>query len=63
MPHQQRVVDEQQELAGRVEKLTAFINGPTFPSVEGAERMRLRRQLSIMERLDAVLLERIGAFK
>jgi hypothetical protein len=62
-PHQQRVVAEQQELAERIEKLTAFIAAPRFPEiVPRAEQERLRRQRAAMEAYDAVLLERIAAF-
>ncbi len=62
-PHQQRVVDEQLELAGRIEKLNAFIGGSAiFQAQGGAEQQRLRRQLNAMEQYDAVLLERIAAF-
>lgn len=60
--HQQRVVDEQRELAGRMDKLTGFIGGPKWNAVTRAERSRLVRQLSAMEQYDRVLLERIGAF-
>lgn len=33
-PHQQRVVDEKAELEERINKLTAFISGDTFKSLE-----------------------------
>jgi hypothetical protein len=62
-PHQQRVVDEQTQLADKIAKLTAFINGPKWGTdVSPPERSRLRRQLAVMEQYDAILLERIGAF-
>jgi hypothetical protein len=61
-PHQQRVVDEQKELAGRIERLTSFTTGPVFAGLPEAERSRLSRQLYHMEQYDRALLERIGAF-
>jgi hypothetical protein len=60
--HQQRVVAEQQELAERVGRLTAFIADAKFKAIPFAEQARLRRQLIAMEHYDAVLLERIAAF-
>ena len=43
-PHQQRVVDEQAELAGRLSKLLAFFQSPIFFKLDGAEQSRLRSQ-------------------
>jgi hypothetical protein len=63
-PHQERVVAEQIELADKIAKLTAFINGPRWGTeTSPPERSRLRRQLAVMEQYDAILLERIGAFE
>jgi hypothetical protein len=61
--HQQRVVAEQKELFDRIQKLTAFTNGAMWGQIDRAERERLKRQLTAMEQYDAVLLERIAAFK
>lgn len=56
------LVKEQRELADRIHALTRFIAGPQWVNVDRAERARLVRQLSHMEQLDHVLLERIAAF-
>ena len=61
-PHQQRVVDEKAELDGRLTKLLAFFQGPTFPSLDPAEQTRLRCQARFMDGYSAVLGERINAF-
>lgn len=62
LPHQERVVTEQKELAEKLEKLTAFTLTPTFAALPAAEQERLNRQHSIMEQYVNVLGERIAAF-
>ena len=60
-PYQERVIEEEKQLAERTTKLEAFIFGPDFPiNLEGG---RLRRQLVAMRQYLAVLRERIEAFK
>lgn len=61
-PHQQRVVDEKNELSERLGKLLAFFQGPIFPTLSEAERSRLRNQARFMDGYAAVLEERIAAF-
>lgn len=61
-PHQQRVVDEKNELNDRLSKLYAFFQGPIFPTLSEAERSRLRNQARFMDGYAAVLEERIKAF-
>lgn len=61
-PHQQRVVDEKNELSDRLSKLYAFFQGPIFPTLSEAERSRLRNQARFMDGYAAVLEERINAF-
>lgn len=61
-PHQQRVVDERQELEDRINKLRAFIPTDLCMSLPFAERARLARQLKIMLEYSEVLAERIEAF-
>lgn len=63
MPHQQRVVDEKADVDGKLERLSAFIHGPTFETIDPAEQSRLKRQQSIMVDLSLVLGERIEAFQ
>lgn len=63
-PFQQRVVDERNELAERLNKLNAFMDSASFTdgSVAYDERRRLRRQAEAMSPYLAILNERIGAF-
>lgn len=61
-PHQQRVVDEQEELKGRLDKLNSFFTTPIFSGLDGAEQERLRRQAGVMQEYVDVLSERIAAF-
>ena len=57
LAHQQRVVDERDELAGRLERLSAFIHGPRFADVPDmeqrllvAQRVHMRHYLDVLER-------------
>lgn len=63
-PHQQRVLEEQRELYGRISRLSQFlIDAASSPStVDRYEFERLSRQLTVMLDLNKILLERIGAF-
>lgn len=61
-PHQQRVVEERDELETRRTKLAAFINGAVFATVSPDERGRLEKQFHFMTQLSAVLADRINAF-
>lgn len=62
-PHQQRVLDEKQELDVRITKLDEFIErGPVFAQVPGDEQARLKRQLDVMHELSSILGERIAKF-
>lgn len=42
-PHQKRVLEERNELAGRVERLRQFIRSPAVRNVSGVELARLRK--------------------
>ncbi len=55
----QRVVDERDELAGRLQRLETFFDTETFAGVSRAERDRLRYQHSLMLCLQSVLTSRI----
>lgn len=62
-PHQQRVVDEKDELETRVNKLNDFIaHSEIFPTLPAEEQERLKRQNDIMWQYLEVLGERIAAF-
>lgn len=61
-PHHQRVVDELDDLAGRLAKLRVFLRGNMFLTLSEAERSRLNNQARFMDGYAAVLQERIEAF-
>jgi len=63
-PHEQRVVQEAIELQGRLDKLTAFIDGQVFMTeLEQADRLLLYRQHAAMTELAFLLAARIQRFK
>lgn len=62
-PHQQRVIDEKNELDERAHKLSQFIgNNPTFEDLDPAEQERMKVQNDLMWQLSEVLGHRIAAF-
>jgi hypothetical protein len=61
-PHQQRVIEERQELENRRQKLSAFFGTQMFESLNPAEKERMKRQHDMMEGYSTVLGERIAAF-
>ena len=62
-PHQQRVVDEKNELDEKAKKLSEFIgNSDIFPLLDAAEQERLKAQSDIMRRYSEILGQRIAAF-
>lgn len=60
--HQQRVLQERDELADKGDKLSAFLGSNIFAALEADERERLSRQLYAMGMYLTVLNERIAAF-
>ena len=64
-PYQQQVIDERDELSGKLAKLTEFINSYRFTEIvpDERERDRLILQKSIMTAYLDVLNHRIDAFK
>ena len=62
-PHQQRVLDEKQELDIRITKLDEFIQrNPLFGNLPEAEQARMKRQLDVMHELSSILADRIANF-
>lgn len=62
-PHQQRVLDEKQELDIRITKLDEFIvRNPLFGGLPADERASLKRQLDVQRELSTILGERIARF-
>ena len=63
-PHQQRVVDEKNELHKKAVALSNFIGiNPLFDSLDQAEQERLKVQNDIMWQYVEVLVSRIDAFQ
>ena len=62
-PHQQRVVEEAAELKTKIEKLTAFINGEVFKSIDSGEQQLLALQLEVMREYVQILGYRIAKFQ
>lgn len=61
-PHQERIVTEKNELDEKRGKLTAFIGGDTYRTLDQVEQSRLNRQLEAMTLYSNILGERIVAF-
>ena len=61
--YQVRVVTERNELTEKIEKLTAFVEGEKFASVESEEASRLKNQLRVMREYQSILDARLKAFK
>lgn len=61
-PHQQRVVDERDDLADKLTKLNSFIGKDMFNSLPAEERIRLARQATVMKDYLDILNDRINAF-
>lgn len=61
-PHQQRVVEEKDELDTKLGKLRAFFDTQTFLSLPEDERRRLMRQSVVMTEYSTILGERITGF-
>lgn len=61
-PHQQRVVTEQTELNDKLTKLSEFIKGGTYKSLDPNEQQRLIAQADHMHNYNEVLKMRIEAF-
>lgn len=62
-PHQQRVVDEKEELDAKRSKLGDFIaSSPIFANLPSDERGRLVAQFRVMTEYSVILRDRIEAF-
>lgn len=61
-PHEYRVLDEREDLAGKVDRLYEFTGSQRFRTLPIAEQSRLVRQLNHMRGYLGVLDERIAAF-
>ena len=62
-PHQQRVVQEKEELDKRANALSTFIGtNPKFETLDPAEQERLKEQNDVMWQYSEILGARIAAF-
>lgn len=62
-PHQQRVVEEREQLLEKLRSLQHFMSTQTWVSLPTEEAQRLVLQKHFMEGYVAVLGQRIGAFR
>lgn len=63
LPHQQRVVDEKNELDTKAKALSNFIGlNPVFAYIDAEEQERLKEQCEIMWEYSEILGKRIAAF-
>jgi hypothetical protein len=61
-PYQQRVVDEQIELAIKLSALSNFLETPMFNKLNEHEQNRMMRQCYDMQRYNNILINRIHEF-
>jgi hypothetical protein len=63
LPHQQRVIDEKNELFDKIDKLDVFIKtNPIFGQMEEQDKKLLEEQLQHMSAYWGVLKQRVEAF-
>jgi hypothetical protein len=60
--YQLRVLEEKKELFSKMEKLTVFIGGTAFKSLEDHDQFLLIQQLALMDCYHRVLRERVERF-
>jgi hypothetical protein len=58
----QGVIQEQEELISKITKLSEFINGKNFSTINNDEQDRLKRQRIAMTEYADILEERISNF-
>jgi hypothetical protein len=63
--YQLRVIEESYELAGKIDRLSVFLESPNLRDIvgESVEVDRMRAQLSVMAKYAAILNERIQFFR
>jgi len=55
-----RLITEQSELAEKIEKLSSFLGGNNFKSIDPKQQELLRKQLLVMNEYESILSERIS---
>lgn len=61
--YQQRVVDEAQDLAEKIDKLETFRKGHKYADLDREQQILLGRQLAVMNEYHDILARRIALFK
>lgn len=61
-PHEQRVVDERNELIEKITKLHAFFTTEVFAHLQDEDQNLLEEQVQLMMNYSDVLLKRINRF-
>lgn len=62
-PHEQRVIDERDQLASMAVSLDNFINtNPIFPTLINREQILMKKQLYHMKKYQEILEDRINSF-
>lgn len=61
-PHQQRVIDEKKELDSNREKLSSFMHGDIYASMNSVEQGLMMVQLVAMDNYSDALARRIELF-
>lgn len=62
-PHEYRVIDERDDLKGKVERLDVFTGSERFRDLDGTTQFTLVTQLNFMRGYLRCLEKRIEAFK
>ncbi len=60
--YQQRVIDEQEELCTKADKLGSFMETAAFRALDNKQRHLLSRQINAMSEYSTILAERIVEF-
>lgn len=61
-PYQQRVVDENEELKEKIDKLQAFMLSPKWKELQAIDQYLLSSQLQVMQAYSQILFQRITRF-
>jgi hypothetical protein len=62
LPHQQRVIDEKNELDSKLTALKSFFDNPIFKTLDQQNQDLLSSQETAMEEYSQILAERIALF-
>ena len=60
--YQKRVLEEQADLEGKIQRLDAFMVSPAYSSIPAGDAHMLNKQYAAMRKYKDVLAERIARF-